>query len=558
MRCSSPIRIKNRSLHFLPGVHKPYIYVPCGKCESCRQLMRNAWRLRMYYHYLDFTQNRDGVVVFITLTYNDEHLNYLDLTDKNSPKVYEGWNKSFEDNDRYIKVFNKKHLDRYANSVRKRFENTYGITGLNYIFTSEYGEQKGHTFRPHYHALWYIPDFSKIAAIDGYKARTNIKKILHDMWSGYVSRVYDKHGNPKYHYHGTIKCPILKQEVEGYGFAKYSPMKKGGAFVNSLKAIDYVSKYITKDYNFFDNDNIKYCLDDELTLQVLKGHLPKHYQSQHFGSFLSDVIDCDDNPYYILLNGITLPRSKDLENHYRQPIPDYIRNSMLKDTLVVSHVDPTTTYCYYDGTIEQEGKKIIDHVYKYPNQRSLDYENYALEEKIKKQVERYIDTLSFEGLNRYFRHPDSCPNFCAAHMAYLQDYSINGVYQYIQSKIHPYSYEDLATYKYIYHDKSFNPGFSPVTIDPSSMDSLLAASRPYFRNCNYTLATYDYRNPPEDYDPVSEIPFLFSTLCSKAADFEEVLRLIDYLECDLSYHTALAYEKEFKLLRHTRSRYYEE
>ena len=70
MKCKKPIPIKKRGPS---GIKNIVYYVGCGKCVACMEKRRNEISLRNYFELLD-CGNR---ATFITLTYNDDNLPYL-------------------------------------------------------------------------------------------------------------------------------------------------------------------------------------------------------------------------------------------------------------------------------------------------------------------------------------------------------------------------------------------------------------------------------------------------------------------------------------------------
>lgn len=89
--------------------------VPCGKCVSCRVAKAREWATRMLHERDQYEKS-----VFITLTYNDQHI----------PK-----NQSI----------NKEEVQRFIKRLRKKVK-----LKLKYYACGEYGDQSE---RPHYHAI---------------------------------------------------------------------------------------------------------------------------------------------------------------------------------------------------------------------------------------------------------------------------------------------------------------------------------------------------------------------------------------------------------------------
>lgn len=117
--CLTPIVVRKRT-------------VPCGNCAECRQAHRSSWAFR-----LDYEAFNSPLSLFITLTYDNDHL-------------------CFADND--LPVLNYSDLRNYFKKLRKEgYE-------FKYFAVGEYGEKFG---RPHYHVLL----FSKKVFTQDYKIR---------------------------------------------------------------------------------------------------------------------------------------------------------------------------------------------------------------------------------------------------------------------------------------------------------------------------------------------------------------------------------------------------
>lgn len=52
------------------------VYVPCGKCEECRDSQRMQWQFRFRCE-LDYCKRNGYHIGFFTLTYNDSHIPHL-------------------------------------------------------------------------------------------------------------------------------------------------------------------------------------------------------------------------------------------------------------------------------------------------------------------------------------------------------------------------------------------------------------------------------------------------------------------------------------------------
>lgn len=152
--CYRPLNIANRKLDFSLYKDQVYFTVPCGKCSECRRNTQTAWFTRAYYEYLDCV-DKGGSVIYVTLTYNNEHLPH-----------YNG-----------VPCFSKRDVQLFFKRLRRRLN----CAGIKYLITSEYG---GKTHRPHLHGLIYVP--FQLNAL-------TLKQLIFETWqNGFVD--FGKYG----------------------------------------------------------------------------------------------------------------------------------------------------------------------------------------------------------------------------------------------------------------------------------------------------------------------------------------------------------------------------
>lgn len=110
MQCTKPKLLSVKG--YFPG-----LYVPCGKCMSCRVSRAREWSVRIM-HEVGYHVEGSS---FVTLTYSNEHLS-LDGS------------------------LSKSDLQRFFKRLRKALDGRR----IKYYACGEYGEETG---RPHYHAI---------------------------------------------------------------------------------------------------------------------------------------------------------------------------------------------------------------------------------------------------------------------------------------------------------------------------------------------------------------------------------------------------------------------
>lgn len=147
--CYSTIRIENNSRQFDLRKDKLFLNVPCGKCGECRQKRQDEVTARLYYQFLETEKtivpgfhydsvdgrvsiNEHGYVYFESFTYNEEMVPWC----------------------HGIKCFNPDHYRYFMVNLRNDLKREgYPKGSIKVYWCSEYG---GNTYRPHYHALFFV------------------------------------------------------------------------------------------------------------------------------------------------------------------------------------------------------------------------------------------------------------------------------------------------------------------------------------------------------------------------------------------------------------------
>lgn len=110
-----------------------YIKVPCGKCEACVRNRASQWFVRLL-----MQQRYSGNSVFVTLTYDDQHLPYR-VTDDGV----------------LLADVCREDIRHYHARLRKSLGTK--SKKMKYFLISEYGPNpsNGWLHRPHYHAIYF-------------------------------------------------------------------------------------------------------------------------------------------------------------------------------------------------------------------------------------------------------------------------------------------------------------------------------------------------------------------------------------------------------------------
>lgn len=165
MKCLNPI-----SINYTPDYETEFngrLYLPCGKCEACRNNDSLCWRIRLKEEFYN-SEN----AYFVTLTYDDSKLNFEQCFNNGN---FVG----------FFPTVNKKDIQKFFKRFRKHFENYYKEKQIkfSYFLVSEYGPT---SYRPHYHAILFnLPVLSPIDEVQIAK----ITKEVQEIWSNGFIRI---------------------------------------------------------------------------------------------------------------------------------------------------------------------------------------------------------------------------------------------------------------------------------------------------------------------------------------------------------------------------------
>ena len=191
------LRSDNPEVKFDKNHDKIFIEAPCGECGECKQQRMNDFFVRTYQEYAS-TIAKGGYVFFDTFTYDEE----------NVPKYMDLLCFDYEDYKQFIKNLRSKIYNRFK---------SYKF--LKVFFVCEYGSE---TARSHYHCLFFVQDKRLDFQL--------LDELINSTWTkGFTqtNNPHDSHGQPNKYYKHPELCLVTKND-----------------------AINYVSKYVCKDFDF--------------------------------------------------------------------------------------------------------------------------------------------------------------------------------------------------------------------------------------------------------------------------------------------------------------------
>lgn len=149
------------------------IAIPCGKCLGCRMDYSKQWQARIVKEAERWDNN-----IFLTLTYNDEHLPMKDVVNTETGEVTTGH------------PLVPEHFKNFMKRLRKAYSDKFNHTGIRFYACGEYG---GRTGRPHYHAALFnidvtlFKDIKKIGVSKAGCALFTSKKIEEIWGKGFIT-----------------------------------------------------------------------------------------------------------------------------------------------------------------------------------------------------------------------------------------------------------------------------------------------------------------------------------------------------------------------------------
>lgn len=266
MKCLKPVLIDTDEIDLYPSGK---LYVPCGKCEACRNSDSLSWRIRLKEHF-----RSSNNAYFVTLTYDDNHLPFRKCTD-------------FYGKEHIAPTVNKKDVQNFFKRFRRRFEECYGDEEkkFSYFLVSEYGPT---TYRPHYHAILFnVPKLSYVPNVQDFKITEEIYKI----WgNGFIK--LDKCNESRIAY--CTKYMSCVTEIPDYLPKPFRLISKGIG-INFLNKEELVKWYKKTLANYYQHG-------------LYKLSLPRYYKDKLF--------DEDDKRVIRELNYIRLQNEENHTFHY--------------------------------------------------------------------------------------------------------------------------------------------------------------------------------------------------------------------------------------------------
>lgn len=300
MSCSSVIDYYTTSKYLYRGPNRYKQSYTCGCCDGCNRKSRTDWRVRTYYECEEcLSRSSYNFILFDTLTYCDKHIKrYSDIFPELSiPGLLDKYCFSRDDVQKFFKRL-RESLRRDGYDVDTGDKDN--PSGLRYILSSEYGTSEKtrgfiNTHRPHYHILFFV-NF----------------KIEPVVMSRYISQAWPLGKTDGVRPYDNCEECYLREYCKGrclYQSPVYvmnERLVSGNSRKNCMKAVNYVTKYISKDLYLGNVQQIQIdtlfryfspsFMDDYPLYKLYRRFcgrvLPFHLQSRYFGySLIRDGYD---------------------------------------------------------------------------------------------------------------------------------------------------------------------------------------------------------------------------------------------------------------------------
>ena len=328
--CTSPLLVNNPSVYRHPLYTTDKVSVSCGKCLECRSAYMSDWQTRLAFE-LDTLYRNGGVAIFLTFTFDNEHLPHFDVP------IYA---RTFTDEKLWYagletqSCFDRNLVKKFLNNLKINAYRTFGKGSYKYFLCSEYGKT---TQRPHHHGLFLLKN-----GVDSNEFALLCRKL----WtSGFMFPKYDEQHHIWVDNNNAPSSILIRSLVGG---------------------CKYVAKYVTKDLSFFELTNVQDYLDTSYKIlsddekKAVDNCLPKHWQSKGLGYSLVDKLNkmSDSEKVSKLHTGVTSPLSGKIIS-----IPQYCINKLLYKNVKSSRISKNTGKRLYDRYLSEFGKEYLKQVY---------------------------------------------------------------------------------------------------------------------------------------------------------------------------------------------------
>lgn len=106
--------------------------IGCGRCLACRLQYSSEWSLRLRLESSLYENN-----LFVTLTYDDDHLPESVIVDQSTGELY-------------LSELQKLDVSKFMKRLRTLLHDRFNFDGVRYFASGEYGDRSS---RPHYHVI---------------------------------------------------------------------------------------------------------------------------------------------------------------------------------------------------------------------------------------------------------------------------------------------------------------------------------------------------------------------------------------------------------------------
>lgn len=159
----------NEAVKVLGSLNPPSFTVPCGHCDACKKRKCQDMTVRL----MKENDFHKGQSCFITLTYNDEHMPFINKQDGT-------FKRGAVNDEEYIQSLFKHDIQAFLKRLRRQIQYHYGIKYVRFAVAGEYGKKH---IRPHWHLIifgWLPSDTVVHEDCGGYQIYRS--KFIEDCW----------------------------------------------------------------------------------------------------------------------------------------------------------------------------------------------------------------------------------------------------------------------------------------------------------------------------------------------------------------------------------------
>lgn len=298
-------------LHLRPPSSDDYeraVLIPCGKCIGCRLTYTSQWATRSM---LEARTSIPESTFFLTLTYDDEHIDHLRSFGVSEPNKSTGEVETFS-----TLTLVKRDLQLFMKNLRQNAYRRYGLDNIRFFASGEYG---GSTARPHFHLSLFnfnVPR-SDLHLIDHKRAKSGDvlfeSEIVNKSWPhGFAPLGFMSFNSAAYvagYMLKKFKGPTAQEHYEKLGLLpEFSTMSRRPGL-----ARDY---FVQNEAYIHREDRLNLCINGNDVSPRPPRYFDRLYEAEHGDGSLDDI--------KLNRQVAAFQSNKVLEKNLNMPVQEYL------------------------------------------------------------------------------------------------------------------------------------------------------------------------------------------------------------------------------------------